>query len=100
MASEFVDAITTLGAGLTPHLVNVGDRFRLRDVDGGEPTGDYVVTHIRIDTSYTVSLLGNRIPRKRVYIGTNLGHSYPSYTRDLNCVFGLTDKEREYEQTC
>ena len=81
MSENHVDFVLSFG-----QLVSVGDTFALRDVDGGEPTGEYEITHIRVDTHYNISLVGNRrIPFKRVYFGTEIAGRI-CYTRDVNCV--------------
>ena len=67
-------------------LVSVGDVFALRDIDGGPPTGEYEITHIRVDTHYRVSYLtGQELPFHRVYFGVDMGGRV-AYTRDVNCI--------------
>ena len=89
MSENHVDFVLSFG-----QLVSVGDTFALRDVDGGEPTGEYEITHIRVDTHYNISYVtGGKVPFKRVYFGTEL-NGRTCYTRDVNCV--VTPREWEF----
>ena len=86
MSEKYVGFILSACAGLIQQLVSVGDRFSLRDIDGGVPTGDYEITHIRVDTHYNCSFVNNtQIPFKRVYFGVDMD-GRTAYTRDVNCI--------------
>lgn len=77
MSEKHVRSIT-----LSARTLSIGDRFALKDIDGGTPTGDYVIDDIRIDGSYTISFAtGNIVPFERVYVGCN-----GQYTRETNIV--------------
>ena len=56
--------------------------FSLKDIDGGEPTGDYVIDDIRVDTRYHYSCVsGQKVYTSRVYVGCE-----SRYTRVCNVV--------------
>ena len=77
MSSRHVRSVT-----MSARTLSIGDKFALKDMGGGSPTGDYVIDDIRIDSHYTISFAtGNPVPFERVYVGCD-GH----YTREANIV--------------
>lgn len=64
------------------HKWTEGDRFMLKDVDGGPPTGDYVIAAIKVQT---VRLKGGCKGRPFVRVWF-CARDTGSWVREINCV--------------
>ena len=62
------------------HLWIEGDKFALKDIDGGTPTGEYTIAAIRVKV---VRLAGSIACVTRVWFNAR---ETGSWVRDVNCV--------------
>jgi hypothetical protein len=60
-----------------------GDHFALRDIDGGEPTGDYVIAAIRLQYVSRGGSGPGAVPFRRVWFCVRDGGHW---VREVNCV--------------